>query len=63
MTVYYYDWNLLEMFQACLHLVKLFWYLETDRAQFWQEIHFYSYLGIKDNKIGGGLYFIIWKFL
>ena len=67
MTVYHYRWHLREMFWsligfetfvgvpwslACSHLVKLFCYLQTGRAQFWQEIHFYSYLGIKDHKIG-----------
>ena len=72
MTVCHYVWNLQEMFWSLIgfeilcgcpmkwsffYLVKLFCYLQTGRAQFWQEIHFYSYLGIKDHKIGSFVFY------
>ena len=71
-TVYHYDWNLQKMFwsligfeffvgvpwsQACSHLVRLLCYLQTGRAQVWEEIDFYSYLGIKDHKIGSFVFY------
>ena len=71
-TVYHYDWNLQKIFwsligfeffvgvpwsQACSHLVRLLCYLQTGRAQVWEEIDFYSYLGIKDHKIGSFVFY------